>query len=420
MPAVEPNADLIEPAYDLVAVRAALPILADCTYLNPAGEGLMAEPVLRAHLDRVAARERGGQAAHAADRAALAASRGALAGLVGAEPRDITLNRNSSEGLAQVICAFPLRPGDEAITTHEEAGEVVSTLRFACDRAGATIRYVEATADPARFQERLDAALTPRTRLVALSHVGAETGLRTPVGAVREVIGPEVAYLIDAAQAVANVPVDVIASGADYVVGSVHKWLCGPKGTSFLWLNPEPVVRVDPLLGGWDTLDGGFVRRTHQGEPATPLRFVADAARFEYGTAPAHALGGIADAVAYLDALGASAIEAHQRTLTDLAKRALLDRPGVTLFTPLPWSESSGIVTFALAGRDMGAVSAWLRDETRIWQRPARLGVTADRPSWDDVPTAIRVSFAYFASPDDLDRLLAALDAYERKHPLAG
>lgn len=415
---IAPSADPSRPAYDLGAARAALPLLDNCTYLNPAGEGLMAEPVLRALLGRVAARERGGQAAYAADLAALEASRAALAGLVGAAPRDIALNRNSSEGLAQVICAFPLRPGDEALTTHEEAGEVVATLRLACDRAGATVRYVEATADPDEFAARLGGALTSRTRLVALSHVGAETGLRVPVERVRAAIGPDVAYLLDAAQAVANVPVDVRAGGADYVVGSVHKWLCGPKGTGFLWLNPEPAVRVEPLHGGWDTLDGGFVRRVHQGDPATPLRLIGDAARFEYGTAPAHVLGAIADAVAYRDALGAAAIESHQRALTDLAKRALLDRPGATLFTPIPWDESSGIVTFALAGRDMRAVSAWLREEAGVWQRAARLGVSAERPSWDAVPTAIRVSFGYFASPADLDRLLAALDAYEQRHPM--
>ncbi len=187
------------------------------------------------------------------------------------------------------------------------------------------------------------------------------------------------------------------------MTGNGHKWLCGPKGTGFLYLRRDLIDRVQPIHVGDGSIEPPFDRVRLGDRPAdADWTYAPTARRFEYGTRNWHTFAALADAVAYLEALGWDRIEAHcARTSEDL-KRLLAEEPGVTLHSPLPWDQSSGLVTFSLAGWDGTDLSRALWDEHRVIQRRVQ------------VPSAVRVSCAYFTSTDDLDRLVAAIRRLRR------
>jgi selenocysteine lyase/cysteine desulfurase len=192
----------ITPICDLAATRSALPITSEWTYRNTGTVGVMAEPVLTAHLENISDHERGGYATqqHAVD--GYERARHAIAHLVGAEAGDIALNRNATDGVNFVAACFPLRAGDEVRTSIEEHPAVVLPWSVACQKAGARLRFVPLSADADELAANPRAALSPRTRRVVFSHVSCETGARAPVDIIRDVVGPEVAVMVDAAQSV--------------------------------------------------------------------------------------------------------------------------------------------------------------------------------------------------------------------------
>src|SRR4051812_7478237 len=197
---------MISDAYDVDAMRRDLPVLAKWTYLATGSLGITAEPVLTAHLAQIAAMERGGTTAAADAVASAEACRAAVASLIGAAPRDVSLARNASDGIAWVTGALDLGPGDEIVTSDAEGVEVLAALAGLRERTGAAVRFVSLSADPDRLAAQLRAVTTSRTKLVILSHVSCETGVRAPLDVVREVIGPDPFFLVDAAQSVGVVP----------------------------------------------------------------------------------------------------------------------------------------------------------------------------------------------------------------------
>lgn len=383
--------------YDLELVRSNLKVLDDWVYLNTGTVGVMAEPVLSQLTVYIAEYERGGHAAQASAVDHTERARTALATLVKAEPNDIALNRNATDGINWVAACFQLQPGDEIVTSTEEHPAMVLPWLAACQRAGARLRFVAPSADPQQFTESLRASISSHTRLVAMSQVSCETGMRVPVHLIRGIVGPDVAVLVDGAQSIGQFPVDVPSLGANFFIGNGHKWLCGPKGTGFAWFNPASLPLVPPAYFASDAVDPGWSRDHYQSDPAPRLELSGSAHRFEFGTRAWHLHGGLADAIAYQTALGWENIEAHMSAMSGVMKASLAEIGGVTVHSPELWDESSGLVTFALDGHDGVSLSRRLWDEHGIVQR------RVERPS------AVRVSAAYFASDDDVGRLIDAV-----------
>jgi selenocysteine lyase/cysteine desulfurase len=203
--------------------------------------------------------------------------------------------------------------------------------------------------------------------------------------------------LVDGAQSVGQFAVNIPALKADFVIGNGHKWLCGPKGTGFAWFNPDSLPLAPPVYFASDAVDPHWSRDFYQLDPAPELKLAQSARRFEYGTRAWHLHGGLADAIEYQAALGWDAIEAHMAEMSSKMKHALAEIGGVTIHTPERWDDSSGLVTFSLQGYEGVLLSRKLWDEHRIVQR------RVERPS------AVRVSAAYFASDDDIGRLVDAV-----------
>jgi selenocysteine lyase/cysteine desulfurase len=388
--------------YDLDAARANLPVLQEWTYLNTGTVGVMAEPVLMKHLDYIADHERFGHATQPRAIEGYERARKALASLTSSRPQDIALNRNATDGINWVAATFPLREGDEVITSTEEHPAMIYPWLAACERSGARVRYIELATDPAELRQALEQALSSSTRVVALSQVSCETGKRVPVEVIRDVVGDDVAILVDASQSLGQFPIDIPSLRANFVIGNGHKWLAGPKGTGFAWFDPVTIDMVPPAYFGDGAVEPRWSRAYYQSDPAPRLRYGGDATRFEYGTRAWHTYEALADAIEYQAGFGWDGIFAHVDHISSLAKAMLEEIPGVDVITPSRWQESSGIVSFTIAGLPGEDVSQTLWNNDRITQRRV------------EVPSAVRVSWTYFTSEEDVTRLGQAVDRIAR------
>jgi isopenicillin-N epimerase len=190
----------------------------------------------------------------------LATARVALAEYVGCDHDEIVYFPNPTQAINMVARSMRLEPGDEVVATDHEYGAMDRTWRVVCAEAGA--RYVQAhvpiplpTAD--EVVERVWAAVTPRTKVLFISHITSSTAVRFPVEElVRRAREAGIVTIVDGAHVPGHIPLDVRAVGADFYTGAPHKWLCAPKGTSFLYARRDAQHLLKPLVvsWGWESL----------------------------------------------------------------------------------------------------------------------------------------------------------------------
>lgn len=184
----------------------------------------------------------------------LGQSRAALAGYLGAKPEDLIYVPNATTGVNTVARSIPLLAGDEILTTDHEYGACDNTWRFVCRHTGA--RYVPVEIPlPFRaeeFTERVWAGVTPRTRVLYLSHITSTTALILPVAELcRRAREAGILTLIDGAHAPGQIPLDLDALDADFYTGNCHKWMCAPKGSAFLHVRPEHHKLLEASVVSW-------------------------------------------------------------------------------------------------------------------------------------------------------------------------
>jgi L-cysteine/cystine lyase len=235
---------LFSPIVELSGLRSEFPVLAELVYLNAGTDGPLpsrAVDAARAELDRELAEGRA--MAHFERRSELGkALREAYARALKADPADVALTTSTTEGMGQVVMGMDLRPGDEILTSDEEHPGLQGALAAARDIMGATIREVPF----ARIAEEVG----PATRLAACSHVSWATGMLAPA----ELAEVEVPVLLDGAQGIGAVDVDVTALGCDAYAGAGQKWCCGPDGSGSLWVAPAMRERLAVSRRGYGNL----------------------------------------------------------------------------------------------------------------------------------------------------------------------
>lgn len=286
---------------DLAALRSEFPVLERLAYLNAGSVG----PVPRAGV--AAARESleeqllSGRAAKAQfDGAAELADtlRTRVAGVLSCDAAEVALTGATTDGVNTVVGGLELAPGDEVLTTDEEHPGVLAPLGFATRRSGIEVRVVP-------FAE-IAREVRPPTRLVVCSHVSWRTGRIVDTAALAAAEAP---VLLDGAQGLGAIPVDVGALGCDYYAASGQKWLCGPVGSGYLYVRRDRIGDLHPIVPGY-------------GSVADPLLALdcppADGAkRFDTGFPAAHQT---AWAAAALDVLEAAGLEAVQERAVGLAR----------------------------------------------------------------------------------------------------
>ncbi len=232
-------------------------------YLNHGSFGACPQPVFAAYQAWQLRLERhpGRYMAEIAD--LLAESRAALAAYLNVPPGDLVYFPNPTTALNMAIRSLAgdtrsrlrLRPGDEILTTDHEYGSLDKTWEYVCRLTGA--RYVPVhiplpVTTQAEFVERFMAGVTPATRVIYLSHLTSPTGLTFPVAEVcRRARHAGLLTIIDGAHAPGQIPLDLKALGADIYSGACHKWLCAPKGSSFLYAHPAVQGWLEPLVISW-------------------------------------------------------------------------------------------------------------------------------------------------------------------------
>jgi selenocysteine lyase/cysteine desulfurase len=384
---------------DLDRLRADLRILNDVTYLNTGTVGIMPKPVLDKHLAAIEQFESGGHLTQAAAQESYQHSREALAGLIGAPVTSVALTRNATDGVNLVAAGLRLEPTAVALTTDQEHPAVILPWSAAERRGGAHLELFAIGPDPEVTLTNFRRALRPETKIVIVSHVSCETGQRLPVEEICRICRERgILTMVDGAQSLAQFLIDVNKIGCDFMTGNGHKWIAGPKGTGFLYVAPDLLPQVEPIHIGDGSVSPRFDRIALGDNPAAgDWTFEPSASRFEYGTRNWHTFSALSDSITYLENIGWANIEAHCAALSDELKQRLVDEPGVTLYSPRAWEDSSALVTFGFDGWNGVELSQRLWNDDNIIQRRVQ------------VPNGVRISCAYFNNSSDLDHLFEAL-----------
>jgi cysteine desulfurase/selenocysteine lyase len=340
-------------------------------------------------------------------------ARATLAAFIGAaSPEELVFTRNVTEAINLVAYAFlatttgggdprfRLGPGDRVVISEMEHHSNIVPWQLLCERTGATLRWFPVTDDGYLDLSSLDELVDERTKLVSLAHVSNvlgtinESAIAQVVARARQV---GALVMLDSAQAVPKLPVDVSTLGVDFVGFTGHK-MCGPTGVGVLWARGELLDAMPPFLGGGSMIETVTMERS---------TFLPPPAKFEAGTPPIAEAVGLGAAADYLTGVGMEAIHAHEQQLTSYALAALADVPGVRVFGPTEPADRGGLVSFDLPGihpHDVGQVLDSLGVEVRVGHHCARplcqrFGVAA----------LTRASFYLYNTTSEVDALVRGL-----------
>ncbi len=323
----------------------------------------------------------------------LAQARCALAAYVGAAEDNLVFVPNATFGVNIVARSLDLQPGDEVLTTNHEYGAAERAWRFNCRQRGARLVHQPLplpVQEPGELVEALWQGVTPRTRVIFLSHITSPTALILPVQAVcQRAREAGILTVVDGAHAPGQVELDLEALGADFYTGNCHKWLCSPKGAAFLYARPERQALLDPLVvsWGWESLRPG---------PSPFLDY------FEWtGTVDPSPLLSVPHAIRFLEEWNWPAIREACHRLAVTTRARIQELTGLP---PLcPDGSDWWVQMFAAPlPAPPGSASA-LRE--RLW---TEFRVEAPVLEWEG-QTLLRVSVQAYNRPDQMDRLLAAL-----------
>ncbi|SMH42759.1 Selenocysteine lyase/Cysteine desulfurase [Rathayibacter oskolensis] len=384
---------------DVESLRRRTPGCANRTHLNNAGAALLSETTLEAMqgMLRLEA-ELGGYEAEDAARQAIAGTYDSLARLVGGTAEEIALFDNSTHAWNAAFYSVPLGPGDRILTAADEYGSAVLAYWQVAQRTGAELVVVPNDENGQVDLDALADLIDERTKIIGLTWIPTSGGLVNPAAAVGAIArAHDVLFLLDATQAVGQLPIDVAALGCDLLTGTGRKFLRGPRGTGFLWAGPRAVERLDPNVVeiGSATWDGG-----------TDFRWRPGAGRFETWEKSYVNVVGLGSAVDQALELGLEAVAERARGLGSLLRDGLDALPGVT--THDLGAERCAIVTASIAG-----VSA---QEAKDRLAEDRIAVSTTVPEHNQFDTVLRgvhpllrFSPHYFTTEDEIDRTLARI-----------
>jgi selenocysteine lyase/cysteine desulfurase len=384
---------------DLQRVRAETIGVNHRVHLNNAGAALMPTPVLDAmtgYLRREA--EVGGYETEDEQAERLDGVYRSVARLLGAAPDEIALVENATVAWQMAFYALKFQPGDRILTAQAEyAANYVAYLQVA-KRTGAVIEVIPNDESGALCVSALERMIDDHVRLIAITWIPTNGGLVNPAAAIGKIARRNaIPYLLDACQAVGQMPVDVVALGCDMLSAPGRKFLRGPRGTGFLYVRRELMLQLEPPI-----ID-------HFGAPwvaADRYELRPDARRFETWENNYAARLGLGVAIDYALSIGMEPIMARCRLLADMMRDELRRIPGVAIHDL--GRERAAIVTFTVAGVDAEEVQRRLASDG--------INVTTSQPSSTlldatarSLPMIVRASPHYYNTEDEVTRLARAV-----------
>lgn len=365
-------------------LRADIPAVDEGVYLNTGASGPAPRRVVEATAGAVESHEYDapvGEGAYPYAFDTFEDARAAFAAFLGAGAAEIALTQSTADGIARVATALDWSAGDVVVHTDLEHSAGLLPWWF-LERRGVE-RRVLATDEGRLDLDALSDAVAD-ARLLCLNSITWSHGTRLPIAEVVEIAHEaDCRVLVDAVQSPGQTPVDLPAWGADFAVGASHKWLLGPWGAGWLYLNGDRTAGVEPPTASY---------RSVEDPSAAEPRLKETAARFEVGTTSPAPYVGAVEAMAVVDEVGMGRITGRIERLTDRLKSGLGD------LLRSPRGYESGLVTFdAPAGE---APEAFV-------ERAREAGVVVRSLP---VPEACRASVHVFNDADDIDALLDLLE----------
>jgi cysteine desulfurase/selenocysteine lyase len=340
-----------------------------------------------------------------------------IGAFIGAPEGEIVFTKNATEGINLVAYSmsnaavspdpaaarFRLGPGDEVVVTEMEHHANLVPWQQLCLRTGATLRWFGLTDDGRLDLSDVDSVITGRAKLVALTHQSNVLGTVNPLAEIvsrAHAVGALV--VLDAAQSVPHMPVDVRELGVDFLVFSGHKML-GPSGIGVLWGRRELLEAMPPFITG-----GSMIEVVQLGEST----FAPPPQRFEAGVPMTAQAIGLGAAVDYLTAVGMADVAAHEHALTAYALQRLSTVDGVRVIGPPTAEARGGAVSFVVDGihpHDVGQVLDDLGVEVRVghhcaWPIVRRYGI----------PATTRATFYLYNDTGDVDALVDGVEHAKR------
>jgi cysteine desulfurase / selenocysteine lyase len=413
--------------YDVEAIRKDFPILSrtvrdgrPLVYLDSAATSQKPVAVLDAErefyeLHNAAAHRGAHQLAEEATEA-YEAARATVARFIGARLDEVVFTKGTTEGLNLVAYAmsnastagpeaerFRVGPGDEIVVTEMEHHANLVPWQQLCQRTGATLKWFGLTDDGRLDLSDIDGVISERTKVVALVHQSNVLGTVNPLDAITARAHDVGALVVlDAAQSVPHLPVDVRDLGVDFLAFSGHK-MCGPTGVGVLWGRAELLAALPPFLTGGSMIEIVTMEGT---------TFLPPPQRFEAGVPNMAQAVGLAAAIDFLDAIGMTAVADHEQALTSYALHRIGAIDRVSIIGPTDSEARGGIVSFSVDGlhpHDVGQVLDDLGVAVRTghhcaWPAARRFGV----------PGTTRASFALYTTLAEIDALAEGIEAVKR------
>jgi len=299
--------------------------------------------------------------------------------------RDVALTQNATFGMNFIANGMELKAGDEVVVTDQAHPGGRKGFDLRAKRDGIVVRQITVPAPPESPDQLIDlylAATTPRTRVWAIPHISSSRAIRYPVHRLSALARERGIWsVVDGAQSLGHVAVDVQAMGCDAFYASPHKWMLGPKGSGLLYVRPD---RQEAL---WATLASSAW--DNETDPMFRL--------MQYGTGNLSLLIGLGVAVDFHNQIGSAKIEQRDFLLANRLRTGLAAIPGTTIVSPTHPDLTCGTTVYGLKNRTGGEIQDYLWNRGRVRVR-----------SMGD-PVGVRHACHIYNSPEEVDKALALL-----------
>ncbi len=390
-------------------VRAEIPFLRTGTiYLDNAATTPTPQPVLDAMLEYF--REYSANVGRGIYRAtrrtteAFEATHEKIARVINAKPEEIAYTKNTTEAINVVAQGLKLRKGDKVVTTAlEHHSNLLPWQRL--ERQGVKLELVGASRECLLDPAAVESAIDTKTRLITTHHVSNAVGSIQPVEEIGELAQEhEIFFLVDAAQSVGHMPVDVRKLGCDFLAAPGHKGLLGPQGTGFLYAREDRWAELEPLLVG-----GGVVERVekHKYDLVKPPQV------FDAGTPNIPGIIGLGRACEYVLEIGIERITERERKLTEQMLK-IADFERVEVYGPHELGRRGGVVSFNVSGLGHHDVASMLDELAQI---AVRSGHHCAQPTMRllGVEGTVRASVHYYNLEQEIERFTTTLEQVARE-----
>lgn len=386
---------------DFEGLRQDIPTLNNMIYLNSGWSGPSPRKVISAITERLTyENEEGPTSRPILDSRTQIKSdaRAAFARLMGATADEIVLTDNTTDGINIVLNGLRWTAGDQILTTSLEHGSGLVPSYYIARRHGVEVEVVELSAadSPASVISKFESSFTSGTKLLVVSHVMFRNGLMLPLKELQGLAHSRGAkVLVDGAQSMGHIPLDMGEMDCDYYAVPGHKWLLGPDGVGALYIRKEliPGVETTKIAGGaalsYDT-SGNM-------EPNEET-----VRKFELTTSSAPLLAGAATTLGLFEELGPENIWQRIKALSSQLTESLSRIHGVALTSPTGGELASGLISFAMEGREPRELT------TELWEKHRIVARSVDKPA------GVRFSVHCFNTEEEMERTAQAVGELTR------